>query len=341
MTWASYLLLLFGLSWAFIGFFRWYAISKGMIDVPNDRSSHYEPVPRGGGIILCLGWAILVGIFYYYQMLAQQYIWYFLPVLIVGLLGFWDDQKGLSASFRFVVQVLCAMASLLVTLEGGGIVQSWFSTIPLPVCFLISAFVIVWMVNLFNFMDGSDGMAATQAIFIFGIGGYILFQVHAVELATLAWGLVALLGGFLTWNWPTARIFMGDSGSCFLGFLIALYALISYKLFDVPLAVWIILTGLFWFDATITLLRRMFAGEDWRKPHRMHAYQRLIQGGWSHQRVLLGAIFMNSLLSGLALLAFKEPRLLTFSLGLSIALLSCAYLMCELYKPMFKKWHEA
>jgi len=200
---------------------------------------------------------------------------------------------------------------------------------------------IVWMTNLYNFMDGSDGFAAAQGLFIFGMAGYFLYDLQVYSFATLSWGLVALLAGFLIWNWPVARIFMGDAGSYFLGFLTAVIALMSYKVYQLPLMLWVILTSLFWFDATVTLLRRMLAREKWYKPHRLHAYQRLIQAGWSHQQVLLSAIGANTILSGLAWLAYHDPRLMPFSFGVAIAFLTCLYIMVEIIKPMFTQWHEA
>jgi len=268
------------------------------------------------------------------------------------LVGFWDDhkivksqlgqtpQKGLSAGIRFGVQCLAAIISLFLIGEGGYLVQPWLSSVPLPLCFLVLSIAIVWMINLFNFMDGSDGIAASEGLFVFAVGGYILFQYHAQEMATLAWGLAALLAGFLAWNWPIARIFMGDCGSYFLGFMVALYALISYKLFNVPLMIWVLLTGLFWFDATITLVRRILAGEEWRKPHRKHAYQRLLQSGWSHQSVLFGTIGVNSILSVLAYVVSKDPRLSVFAFAAALLLLSCVYILVEITKPMYKKWHD-
>lgn len=341
MSWFSFLLLLFGSSWAGVGLFRWYAIEKGMLDHPNARSSHIAPTPRGGGVIFFLGWFVLLGVFYYYNMISREGAWVFLSPFLIGLLGFWDDHKDISALTRFVLQCLGAGVGLFMLGEGGDLIQAWLPIfVPLPLCFLILVFGIVWMINLFNFMDGSDGIAASEAMFVFGVSGFMLLQVNANELATLAWGLTALLAGFLAWNWPTARIFMGDSGSTFLGAMIALYALISYISYDMPLMLWVILTGLFWFDATITLIRRILAGEDWRKPHRIHAYQRLIQSGWSHQQVLLGTIAVNGILSALALLAFYEPRLLTFAFSATLVLLSVLYILVEVAKPMFKTWHE-
>lgn len=342
MSWFNFILLLYGLSWAFVGIFRWYAIEKGMIDQPNARSSHIAPTPRGGGVVFFIGWLILLATLYYFHIVSQDYLWVFVPVVMMGLLGFWDDHKRLSSAFRFLIQCIAASLALVIMGEGGELIQNWLPfTIPLPVCFVALTLAIVWVINLFNFMDGSDGIAATQAIFVFSAAGYMLFRLNAYTLGVLAWGLVAILAGFLTWNWPTARIFMGDSGSYFLGSLMAIYALVSYKLFQMPILLWVILTSLFWFDATITLLRRMMAGEDWREPHRSHAYQRLIQSGWSHQKVLLWAIVVNGILAGLALMAYFDPRLSYFALTSAIMLLSCLYIMVEIIRPMFRKWNEA
>lgn len=339
MSWFAFLTLLFGLSWAGVGVFRWYAINKGMLDKPSARSSHVVPTPRGGGVVFFLGWMTLLGVLYYYYIVNQNYLWLFAPAVLMGLIGFIDDHKPLSASVRFLVQCLACAASLFILNEGGTLILPWVS-LPLPLCFFIMVVAMVWMVNLYNFMDGADGIAASQGIVIFTVGGFVLFQYHAYELATLAWGLAALLAGFLTWNWPTARIFMGDCGSYFLGFMVGLYALVSFKQFNVPLTIWIILTSLFWFDATVTLLRRILAGDDWRKPHRSHAYQRLIQSGWGHQKVLIGMWIVNGGLSILAWSVHRDPNLAPFALGVAVAVLSCLYLLVEIAKPMYKSWHD-
>lgn len=340
MTWLAFIFLLFSLSWAGVGIFRWYAIDKGMMDEPTERSSHTSPTPRGAGIVFFIGWMILLGIFYYYQVINKHLAYCFLPLLGVGLIGFWDDYYESSIKTRLLVQLSAAILSLWLIGEGGETIYPWLSFLPLPLCFIILVLTIVWMINLFNFMDGADGFAASQAIVIFGVGGYFLYQIQAYELAMLACGLVALLAGFLTWNWPGAQVFMGDSGSYFLGFLIVLYALVSDKFFNLPIMLWVILTGLLWFDATITLIRRVLNTKDWYKPHRSHAYQRLIQAGWSHQQVLWSALMVNVVLTSLALIAYHDPRLMTFAFGLAVTFLSCLYIMVEIVRPMFKQWHQ-
>lgn len=339
MTWLSYLFLLFGLSWIFVGIFRSYAINKGMLDQPNGRSSHFAATARGGGVVFFIGWVLLIAVMTYFRWIPYGIAQCFYPVLLVGIIGYWDDRKGLSALTRFISQSIAAAGFLYLIREDGMLVQSWLN-LPLPVCCTLIALGIVWMTNLYNFMDGSDGMAAQQAIFFFGMGGYFLLEHQSPELAMLAFGLVAMLAGFLTWNWPMARIFMGDSGSCFLGFTMAAYAIIAHKYFEIPLVIWAILTSLFWFDATITLIRRIIKKEKWRQAHRLHAYQRLIQYGWSHRKVLLSAIAANCVLSILAWVAFCDPRLELFALGVSIAFLTCLYLMVEIVKPMYGTWYD-
>lgn len=346
MTWLAYLFILYGLSWIFVGIFRSYAIDKGMLDQPNGRSSHYAPTARGGGVVFFVGWVLLIAALYFLKWVSFDVVQCFCPVLLVGLVGYWDDRKGLSAYTRFIFQCVAAGTFLFLIKEQGGMIQPWLDfpwldNLPWQAYFGIMVIGIVWMTNLYNFMDGSDGMAVQEAIFFFSMAGYFLLQAGAHELAMLAFGLVALLLGFLTWNWPVARIFMGDSGSCFLGFTMAAYALICHKYFNIPLVIWAILTGLFWFDATATLLRRIIKREKWREAHRLHAYQRLIQYGWSHRQVLLCAIGVNCVLSVLAWVAFWDPRLETFSLGLSVAFLACLYLMVEIAKPMYGTWYEA
>lgn len=344
MSWFAYIFLLFGLSWSFVGMYRWHLISKGLFDHPNARSSHFLPTARGGGAIFSLGWMLLIGVLHYYNYITLKTLMLFAPALLIAVVGLIEDRKGVSAKTRFITHCVAATACLFMLGEGGNLIFDQLPFfLPLPLCFVLLIFTLVWMTNLYNFMDGSDGMAATQGIFVFAVGGFFIYQYNAteaLELATLAFGLVALIAGFLVWNWPMSRIFMGDSGSCFLGFTIAIFALASYKLLNMPILLWVILSALFIFDATVTLLRRIIAKEKWREPHRKHAYQRLIQLGWSHHHVLMGAIATNAVLAGLATLAYYDPRLMPFSLGVSFAFLTSLYIIIEIAKPMQKMWYQ-
>lgn len=339
MNWFDYILLVFGVSWICIGMYRRYAVEKGILDTPNKRSSHNAPTPRGGGIIFVGGTIVLLSILYYYHFLDLNQISYFIPASCIGILGYIDDRIGLSSSSRFFIHFVCAIGFLFLIKEGGFVLQNWIN-LPLPINFLILSVAIVWSINLFNFMDGIDGIAASEAIFCLVSGGFIFHQAQAYEFATLIWGIAAILGAFLTWNWPMAKIFMGDAGSGFLGMLIATFALLSYKFFNVPIMVWGILTSLFWYDATVTLVRRILAKEKWYAPHRSHAYQRMVQYGWSHQKVLICTLLINMVLSSLALWAYHHPNFIPAALTLALLFLTCLYIMVEIAKPMYGTWHS-
>ncbi len=349
MTWANYTLLLFGLSWAFTGIYRRHALSKGYVDQPNVRSSHTVVTPRGGGIVFSMMWIILLGFASYFKWIPMQQLYVFLPAGLVALLGFKDDMKSISAKSRLMVQTLACILSLyLLKLPNEPIVFG----LALPNVELIQGFTLnyavvmtctvlgmLWMTNLMNFMDGTDGLCATQAIIVLGFAGVVLYQSGGYSLAVLCIGACSLILGFLTWNWPSANIFMGDSGSGFLGFLIALMAVSAHKWFNIPYGLWVILTCPFWFDATVTLLRRMVKGDRWMEAHCMHAYQRLTHVGWSHLQVLCCAIAVNCVTVWMAWIAFKQPQYLTMLMSMAVTFMAVIYLMIEIHKPMYKTWH--
>ncbi len=169
-----------------------------------------------------------------------------------------------------------------------------------------------------------------------GVGGFFLWQAGGAALAIPAWVLAATVAGFLLWNWPRAKIFMGDVGSSVLGFLIAVFALAGEVWFDVPMLLWVILYGVFWFDATLTLLRRMAAGERWYAAHRSHAYQRLHHGGgWSHGRILGGTIALNAVLALIALWANVHREELLWAVLVAFIALTVVYAMVERMAPMY------
>ncbi|MDQ6959827.1 MAG: hypothetical protein Q9M27_02270, partial [Mariprofundaceae bacterium] len=178
----------------------------------------------------------------------------------------------------------------------------WFGNV-------LAALGIVWLINLYNFMDGIDGLAGGEAVTV-AVGGAILLGLGgAMDLALVALLLAAASGGFLIWNWPPARIFMGDVGSGFLGYVFAIIALASEKAGAVPAIVWVVLLAIFIFDATYTLMWRVLNGERWYAAHRSHAYQRLVQGGWSHLRVTNTLLCINILiLFAIAWIIVMWPR---------------------------------
>ncbi len=330
-------LVLFLLSVALVRVFCNYAIKRQrLLDIPNARSSHQEITPRGGGIIFVFLWSIALLLGFILQKFSLKEVLIFLPsALMVSILGCWDDYKGLTAKKRLVVQVLVAILCVTTVGEipslhlfGQSITYLGYWGIVLTILGLI------WSTNLYNFMDGLDGIAAVEALFVFGMGGLLFWNVGATNIACLVWAIVPLVGGFLVWNWPKARVFMGDGGSYFLGFLVALFTLIGDRWYNIPVAMWVILYGIFWFDATLTLLRRLFRGENLAMAHREHAFHRLQRIGFSHVQMLYGVIALNSVLSGIVVWVLFKPNYLKWGLLLTVLILSIIYGVIEKLKPM-------
>jgi Fuc2NAc and GlcNAc transferase len=192
---------------------------------------------------------------------------------------------------------------------------------------------IVWAVNLYNFMDGIDGLAAGEAVSVGAVAAVFLWLTGAPGLAALSLLLAAAAGGFLVWNWHPARIFMGDVGSGSLGYAFGVMTVASERAGAVPAAVWLLLLGVFFGDATLTVLRRLARGEPIFRAHRSHAYQRAPLAGLSHARVTSTVLLLNAVLALLAGAALLRPRLLLPAVGVAIAVLLVPYLRVERAVP--------
>ena len=276
------------------GWLRTYAIRRSVLDVPNVRSSHTVPTPRGGGgaivlvVLIVSGWLLISGRLPFVPAI----------VLIVGgavlaLVGWLDDHHSLSAGLRGGIHLLVALLAVYAIrfLPGGGFPWNIAELADLVFCTLA----IAWLINLYNFMDGSDGFAGGEACSV-ALGGALLFmQTGQAGWGLLALGLAAASLGFLRWNWAPARIFMGDVGSCFIGYVFGVLALVGERDGSVPAMTWLILLAVFIWDASFTLVRRVLAGERWYTAHRSHAYQRLVQMGCSHRRLAVLLLGYNIL----------------------------------------------
>ncbi|MEI8054799.1 MAG: glycosyltransferase family 4 protein [bacterium] len=330
------LILMVFFSYVFVGIFRSYAIKKNLLDHPNSRSSHLIPVPRGGGVVFPVLWTVFLLILYFLGFVKASYLSIFLPpVFLICFISFIDDKYQLAARWRFLAQLGAAIYSLIAV--GGfssidlGVVTiywAWFGYI-----FMVLA--LLWSTNLYNFMDGIDGIAAIEALFVFGFGGYFIWCAGGFALAYVIWGIASIVAGFLMWNKPPAKIFMGDVGSTLLGFLVVLFGLVGEIWYRVPFLLWVILYGVFLFDATVTLFRRAKHGEIWYQAHRLHAYQRLQLQRWSHGKVVIGVIAINVILAGFAILAFYFPQYILISLVMAIITLSMGYIFIEKLQPMY------
>jgi Fuc2NAc and GlcNAc transferase len=273
---------------------RSYALSHHLIDVPNARSSHSVPTPRGGGVAIVLSFLAALPILSGAGGLSWPMTWSLLGAGAgVALLGFLDDHGHIAARWRLLGHFTAAVWALSwlaglpsVTVAGMQLNLGWFGH-------LLAIFYLVWMLNLYNFMDGIDGIASLEAVcvclgacLIYWLGGH-----HSMVWAPLI--LAAAVTGFLFWNFPPARIFMGDAGSGFLGIILGILSLQAAWVSSNLLWAWLILLGVFIVDATFTLMRRLLRGEKVYEAHRSHAYQFASRQVGKHLPVALAVAAIN------------------------------------------------
>ena len=280
-----YLLLLI-LSFTLTYIIKNYYIKNAILEEVNERSSHTVPTPHGGGIAIVITW--FVGLVYLnYVNEIDATLFYALMVgVVISVVSYFDDIYELSPKLRLGVQLAVALGAL-VALGGLNTLDFGIFTITNDIVTNTIAIVaIIWYINLYNFLDGINGYAGSEAIFL-SIAGFLIFggaHFGVLGVATL---------GFLYWNWNKAKIFMGDVGSTLLGYNVAIFTLYYANQEATNLWVWIILFGVFWFDATLTLIRRKLNGEKLSQAHKKHGYQRLNQSGWSHFKVTNYSIVVN------------------------------------------------
>lgn len=312
---------------------RRYALARSILDVPNDRSSHLTPTPRGGGIGLVL--PILA-----YIVLAGAAGWLSARVAValvggaaaIAGIGWIDDRRSTSAGVRFAVHLAAAGWTVawlggLPTLELG----RWTAEIGL-VGAVLAVILLVAATNIYNFMDGLDGIAGVEGATTSASAGLLLLVAGAPGLASVSAAILGACAGFLAWNWEPARIFMGDVGSGTLGFLFAGLALASEHAGAVPLLTWALLLAVFLVDGSITLVRRALRGERVHQAHREHAYQRLARSGLSHAAVSSLVLIINLFLALIAWWGLRTGMPLTATM-IGMALVIAGYLAVERILP--------
>lgn len=329
---AAVVVLAFLLSWGLTALVREYA-RRRLIDIPNERSSHSIPTPRGGGLAiiivaeLSIAAAALSGL-----VPPRVATGVGVGTAAVAAIGWLDDHASIRASTRFAVHFGSAL--LTVTLCGG------YPTLALggaPTQMglagtLLASIAISWLVNLYNFMDGIDGIAGGVG-FVAGLAGWALLREGSPGLAMVSAAIGGACAGFLVLNWSPARIFMGDVGSGALGFLFGALAVAGDREAGVPATLWVLVLAAFGLDATVTLVRRVIRRERWYEPHRSHAYQRAVQSGLSHRQVASAAIALTILLAAASLAIAESSEYLRAVSGVAVGALLLAYLLVELRYP--------
>jgi Fuc2NAc and GlcNAc transferase len=288
------------------------AIRHSWLDEPNQRSSHSTPTPKSGGVgfgfAICMtwiGWGPFIAgtvsltdptISALISLLSQMEN-YMLALIsatvVIAMVGLVDDRVHLSPRLRLVFHFLCS-ALVLFHLPAMPVLTG-LSFLPDALLFIVIVIAMVWFINLFNFMDGIDGIAVIEALSIL-LGMTLLvgmFGRNQLETLSVVLPVIAALVAFLWWNWAPAKIFMGDAGSGFLGLLLPGLMLLVSWVSEISLLSIIILSGVFVMDATVTLLRRFLSKQQVSQAHRSHTYQILSRRWQSHSRVSLAVAAIN------------------------------------------------
>ena len=272
------------------------------LDKPNERSLHAVPVPRIGGIAIVTG--IIAAALWLHASPG-----FLAAVAALAIASYFDDRHALPASVRLAIHLLAAALFLWLASASTGTTMT-----------IVLLLAIGWITNLYNFMDGSDGLAGGMAVIGFGTYGLAAWLAGSSEFALLAWSIAAASAAFLFFNFPPAKIFMGDAGSIPLGFLAGALGVSGWLQKLWPLWFPLVVFAPFIADASTTLVRRLLRGERVWQAHREHYYQRLILSGWSHRRAALYEYALMVLCGVVALISLRQPLVGQFILLAALAL---------------------
>jgi len=271
------------------------AIKRNKFDIPNERSSHKNPTPRGGGLAVVAAFVFgLLALLVRRDIDTESFFALVLPGLFVATIGYLDDLGHFTATrLRLIGHFVAAVIAIYIL--GGLPPMPLFST-TLDIGLvgnIIAILFLVWMLNLFNFMDGIDSITGVETLTSCLVLTFFLFNISETEMWQVPALLCGAVIGFLYFNWPPAKIFLGDIGSGFIGFTIGVISLVIAK--TQPLITWatIILLGVFIVDATVTLIRRLINRQQISKAHRSHAFQHLASSPDRHLKVSLSIAAVN------------------------------------------------
>jgi len=294
------------------------ALKNKIISSPNFRTLHLGDAITGGGIVFSLIFFSSTFYFWSIEFLTDE-IFFVLGIggFFGALLGFLDDLFNISAIKKLIFHTILSAWSIY-WLELG--IFSDIDWIPDIISIGLSVLFLVWVINAYNFIDGIDGLAISGATFI--SGGLILIMIitnNPSELTIIYFSLLACALAFMIFNWPPARIFMGDSGSIFLGYIIGTLVLLTIERGDVTEWTWLVIFGYFFADTTVTQLMRLLLVKKWYKAHRSHAYQNLARISGSHLKVTSGIIIYHFVwLLPLMIFSIKLPDFSMFAAALAV-----------------------
>lgn len=302
------LFIFFLLTFAMTYFMRAYALKKNIIDNPNERSSHSVPTPRGGGVAVVCSYLLALAVLIYSQQLTVHIgLTLIAAGFVIALLGFLDDHGHINSMFRLAVHFVVAIG-VIISLGGFGDITI-FNGLQLGfIANIIAVLFLVWLLNLYNFMDGINGIASVEAITTTVSMAILYYVLNSSLNSDILWLLAVCVCGFLLWNFPKAKIFMGDACSGFLGLTLGVLALIALKENLALFCAWIICLGVFIVDATYTLIKRVLSGYKMYDAHRSHGYQILSRKFNSHTHVTLIVAIVNLIwLFPIAYITVKVP----------------------------------
>ena len=310
------------------------------LDTPIDRSAHTIPTPTGGGVALVLPYAIVLFLLYEIRLLEKEELIALCFAFLIALLGLVDDIKPIDFRVRLPVQVIFGLVALVMLLPMAPLQIGKYSFSGEITLFILALISLIWMTNLYNFMDGIDGLAVSELIFI--SGAIVCFSAYEGDLKLQIISVSLLFSGvaFGLWNWAPAKIFMGDLGSGFLGFALGVLALISLRTGTMNAWTWLLLIGVFACDATMTLIVRLVFGLPIHEGHASHAYQILADRLSSHSSVVILLMLVNiAWLFPLAVFSHLKPNyaaILAF-LGLCPIILLVCYLRLRHPRRVFSE----
>lgn len=279
------------------------------LDKPNSRSLHYEPTPRLGGIAIIFGILAPISAYYFANDIAAPFI-LILGYLLVAIISLIDDYIKVSSIIRLIVHILSAIlavnAGYMIELFSAGFGEA---AMPTYINITVSVILIVWMINLYNFMDGIDGLAGGMAAFGFGAFAVIGYMEGQAVFTIINLILVSSSLGFLAWNYPPAKIFMGDNGSSSLGFLAAVLSIWAHVNEVIPIWISGVIFSPFLMDATVTLIIRVVKREQFWIAHKTHHYQLLAESGMERRKLVNSEYVLMLVCSVIAIITYNaEPE---------------------------------